>query len=617
MANSTLKLPSQLFRSVEVSREAVNEEKRSVELSFSSEDPCERWFGREILDHKPESVNLSRLNGGGALLSEHDRNRQIGVVERAWIDADRKARAIVRFSKSAEGEKEFQDVKDGIRRLVSVGYRVHRMVMEEESDDSATYRCTNWEPLEISLVSVPADATVGVGRSAQESDTDVPVDTPTQASSSEPILHKSMPETVTAPANDAPKIDVVKERADARKAEQDRVRELTAIGRKFNCSELADQAIANDTSLDAFRAQVLEKVGNAKPVTTSPAIGMEKKDLANYSLVRAIRAFVDPQNKSARDAAGFELECSASAARNLQRDPQGFFIPFDVMNDGARTLNATTGSAGGLLVGSSNAGQSMIALLRNKQRVVQLGATTLSGLVGNVAIPKATGGATAYWLSETGSVTASDQAFGQLGLTPHRLAAATGYTKQLLAQASQDVEGYVRNDLMTVLAIEKDRAAINGSNAAGEPLGLLNTTGINSTVTFGGAPTWADVDEFETGIADDNADDGTFGFLTTPSVRGKWKTTLKDSVAGAGYLWPENNMPNGYRAEVSKNVPSNKVLFGNWAEMILADWDGVDVVVDPYSLSLQNQIRIVINLMTDVGIRQPLSFNVSTDAGNQ
>ena len=155
-----------LFREFGLTREAVNDEERTVELSFSSEEPVDRWFGLEILDHSPGSVRLDRLSNGGALLMDHDRRDQVGVVESVQIGADRKGRAVVRFGKGARAEEIFQDVKDGIRSLVSVGYRIYKMLLEKTDEDTETYRATDWQPYEISIVSVPADTTVGIGRAA-------------------------------------------------------------------------------------------------------------------------------------------------------------------------------------------------------------------------------------------------------------------------------------------------------------------------------------------------------------------------------------------------------------------------------------------------------------------
>ena len=168
------KLTSQVqHRTIEFDRAAIDEENRTVELAFSSEEPVERSFGREVLDHDPKSVNLDRLNNSAPLLLEHERGQQIGVVMDARIDPDRVGRAKVRFSRSALGQEIFTDILDGIRSMVSVGYRVDKFDQDENDDDDGdVYRATNWSPLEVSIVSIPADTSVGVARNDDESEPD-------------------------------------------------------------------------------------------------------------------------------------------------------------------------------------------------------------------------------------------------------------------------------------------------------------------------------------------------------------------------------------------------------------------------------------------------------------
>ncbi len=616
MPQKTIKT-GMLYRTVDLSREAIDKDKRTIELSFSSEARIDRWFGVEILDHSPQSVRLGRLNGGGALLLNHDTEKQIGVVETSVIGADRKGRSAVRFGKSALADEVFNDVLDGVRRNVSVGYRIHQMILEEEKEGVATYRATDWEPLEVSIVSIPADTSVGVGRSEG---IDLKFETIIERRLKMFCEHCKRELTEGVPCECrklvppfTQHINVEAVRAEARKAEQDRVREINAIGDQHKCLELARKHVEAGTAIDEFRQVVLHEVYKKKLniiQTPDPEIGMGEREVREYSLVRAIHEMSEKGCVS-----GLEKEASEATAKLCKRSPAGFFIPQDVLNVSKRTMQVGDATKGGFLVGTDVLGGSMIEMLRNRPKIAQLGARTLSGLVGNVAIPRVTGGATAYWLPETGTATASDQAFGQLGLIPHKLVGDTAYTKELLMQASVDVEGFVREDLMRVLAIEKDRAAINGLGSAGEPLGIFNTTGI-LTATFGAAATWAKIIDFETQVANANADEGSMAYLTTPASRGKWKGIVR-STYNTKFLWDDDGRVNGYRAEVTKQVPSDRVIFGNWNDIVFGEWAGIDVVVDPYSLKKQGQIEITITLYCDIGIRHAVSFCVSTDSGAQ
>ena len=145
------------YRTFLLDRQKIDEDNRTVQLAFSSEEPVQRSFGTEVLSHGGESVRLGRLNNKAPLLINHQQEPVIGVVERATIDSDKVGRAIVRFGRSATAEEIFQDVKDGIRNQVSVGYRIHKMEKDNDSND-ALFRAVDWEPYEVSMVSIaPTD----------------------------------------------------------------------------------------------------------------------------------------------------------------------------------------------------------------------------------------------------------------------------------------------------------------------------------------------------------------------------------------------------------------------------------------------------------------------------
>lgn len=642
----TLKLGPQ-FRTLDIERRSIDEGNRTIPLAFSSENPVERYWGIEILDHSPGAVRMGRLQNGAPLLCDHDTRCQVGKVEEARIDAkDRMGRASCRFSKAnPRAEQEYQDVLDEIRTKVSVGYIIHAMVLESEVDGVCTYRITDWEPFEITLCSVEADTKTGVNRmlgerstSWEETEITVTVKSSkieqeeteaeaTDESSSDPAEMETETKTCDTTHKGgrtmSEKIEVAAHREEGGKVERTRVAEILAIADKYpQLKDAARSFISEGKPLDEFRTFALETVHNPTPVAVSSEIGMSTREKKEYSLLRAFRSFLAPGEATKWD--GLEREASEATAKLCKREAKGFFIPQDILTTPfsrsmsmmqQRNLTAGSFGSGGALVDSEIRVADMIELLRNKALVSRMGARTLSGLVGNIAIPRVTGGATAYWLPESGTVTASDQAFGQLGLVPHRLVGDTGYSKELLMQSSVDVEGFVREDLMRVLAIEKDRVAINGLGAAGEPRGILNTTGVGS-VTFGAAPTWAKVVDFETQVGDANADVDTMGYLTTPKVKGAWKTTPKVTNQ-AVFLWENGNIVNGFQAAATKQVPSEKVIFGNWNDLIIAEWAGIDVVVDPYSLKKQGLIEITVTMWTDCGVRHAASFCVSTDAGNQ
>ena len=598
------------YRALDVKRDAIDAEARTVELAFSSEAPVERYFGIEILDHDPSSIRLGRLNQRGPVLVDHDPTDHVGVVESVSVDADRKARAVVRFGKSARAEEIFNDVVDGIRGNVSVGYRIHRMI-EEGTGKQTTMRVMDWEPLEISIVSIPADAEgAGIGRSAEET-FDTVIEREVEPTSIE-IKETAMSDVSTA----APSAD------DVRKSELGRIREIESLGNLHGQTEMAREFISNGKSLDAFRAELLKKIETRKvagPEGAESSIGMSDKEVRSYSLVRAINAMV---TRDWSDA-GLELEASRAVAEKIGKKAQGIYLPMDVMS---RDLTVGTNSAGGYTVGTDMMGGSFIDLLRNRMMVMQMGARLMTGLNGNVAIPRQSGGATAYWVAENGSITESGQTFDQVTMSPKTIGALTDISRRLLLQSSVDVEALVRDDLATTIALALDLAAINGSGSSNQPTGILNTSGIGDVAggTNGLAPTFAHMVELETDVATANADMGALGYLTNAKVRGKLKQTEKASSTGQ-FVWDGNGV-NGYNAMVSNQVPStldkgtstgvcSAIIFGNWNDLIIGQWGaGIDVMVDPYTGGAAGTVRVRAMQDVDIAVRHAASFSAMQDA---
>lgn len=369
----------------------------------------------------------------------------------------------------------------------------------------------------------------------------------------------------------------------------------------------------------------------------SAEIGMSDREVRQYSIVRAIRALAAHQQgqRRALEEAAFEMEMSNAVAERLNREPQGFFLPFDVVVRGnmqqqgqqQRDLSVGTPTAGGNLVATDLLAANFIELLRNRMMVRQAGATMLTGLMGDVAIPRQSGGATAYWVGEGSPPTESQQTVDQVALSPETVGAFTDYTRKLLLQSSIDVEMFVRSDLTSILAIALDRAGLHGSGVSNEPEGIALVNGIGSVVggTDGAAPDWADIVNLETEVAVDNADIGRLGYMTNAKVRGKLKQTEKASNTGM-FVWTDSNTPlNGYNAWTTNQVRSDldkgsstgvcsAIFFGNWADLIIALWSGLDVLVDPYTGGTSGTVRIIMLQDADVAVRHPESFSAMLDA---
>ena len=583
--------------------EAAQEDDRNLEFSFSSEAPVARWFGDEVLSHADGAVDLGRMNDGAPLLWNHDPDRQIGVVERAWIDGEKQRGMVrVRFSRSAFAEEKLQDVRDGILRNVSVGYRINDA---DPMRDGEGLVATSWVPFEVSMAPIPADASVGVGRSLQP---------------------EAAAQAATQPLTPNPKvedhIDIEAVRAQAAADERARVASITSLCREHKADDLAQGLIERGASEGDAMKEVLASIAKrakqpatpaaaaAQPVSGGSAdIGLSDKEAKSYSFLRAIRAQAFPNDRAAYEAASFEREVSAAVEQRMGVSARGYLVSNEVLQ---RDLTVGTGSAAGDLVFTDARPGSFIELLRNRLALSTLGVTMLTGLNGPVAIPRQTAGGTAYWVAEKGTLTESNPTVDQVNMTPKTLGAYTEFSRRLLLQSSIDVETMVRNELATVIALEIDRAALYGTGSNSQPQGLKFVTGIN-TENFGAAsPTYVELVAMETSINADNADIGAMSYLTNSTRYGAFKTTAKIGTEAQFVLEPGGTV-NGYPVVRSNQVETGDVFFGVWNQMLMGMWGALDLQVNPYALDTSGGVRVVALQDVDVAVRHPESFTRGAD----
>jgi len=589
-------------RSVEVRKEWLDEEKRTVQIAVSSEEPVERSFGLEILEHSAEAIDLEFLGSGRApLLLDHDPRQQIGIIEKTEIGSDRVLRADVRFGKGALADEVFSDVVDGIRANISVGYRIDDLSKNERDDGTVEFRAVRWTPMESSIVSIPADSSVGIGRSA-------PV--------TQPSLQKEVPME--------PEVNVEEVRTQAAEAERaaysKQVTEIIALGAKHNSRDLADEAIGKGYSIEQFRGLLLEKIGDAKPLEVAEP-ELTPTEEKRYSLMRAIRAAATNDWRQA----GFEREVSDEIAHVSGRTPKGFFVPGSAW--GQRDLIAGSDADGGHLKGVDHMGSEFIEALRSRLVVSSMGARIMTGLQGDVSIPKMTAAASAGFVAENNAVSEQNQTFGELSMVPRTLGVLTDISRKLMLQSDPSAEAIVRNDLLNAVAAKIEDVAIEGSGS-NEPTGITKTSGIGSVAigTNGGAPTWASVVNLVKEVEQDNAAiSDSMGYLTNSKVKAKLAGTAKvgssDSVMILNDPW---NALYGYNLGITNHVPSDltkgstsgtcsAMIFGDFSQVILAFWSSPDVLIDPYTNGAKGGTRICVFQDVDVGIRNAQSFAACLD----
>jgi HK97 family phage major capsid protein len=339
-----------------------------------------------------------------------------------------------------------------------------------------------------------------------------------------------------------------------------------------------------------------------------------------FSIVKAIRAMVNQDWRGAEA----EREASDRAAKDLGRESRGgVIIPERAWAPGRaeqRDLLKGTASAGGYTVGTEVLGASFVDRLTAASVMLSAGVTVLDNLQGDVSIPRLASGPTAYWVGENAAPTEGSQTWEQIALSPKSVAAYIDISRRLILQASLDVEAMVRNDIVRSLALAID-AAIPLGAGTNEPTGIVNTSGVtDKSGANGEAITWAELLDLEKGVAVANAATGKLAYVTNATIQASLKGTLKVSGdAGAGFLWDGGPRPvNDYPAYITNQIPANLakgggsnlsyVLFGNWADVILARWSGIDVLVDPYSGGTAGTVRVIAFADVDVAVRHPASI---------
>ena len=630
----------------------INEEERSIEFPFSSEEPVNRgYLGNEILDHREGAIDFSRLNDSAPLLFNHDPNKPIGVVEKAWLK-DKRGYARVRFSDNPFPSEVYNDVKNGILRGVSVGYTVNKT--EQLKDEKDTYIVRSWFPAEISIAVIAADAGVGIGRAKEvkeENKKEVTMSNKQESSNmqaqriNDDVAAASVAsQTETLPKEkmtDTPDLSVV--RSEERKAERARTKEITALFREHEMGEQALEDVLDNPKADInyARALVCDKI-KQKPVETIAQIELNpQKDKVRYSLSAAMQA-VNTGDWSSREA-GFAREISQEVERTgvKRTSERSFLVPYTEIFKTRASYNTGAAGTGGNLVATDLLQDEFVYAFDNAVKAVGMGVQVLPGLVGDVAIPRQSSKSTVYWLAnETTAITQSESQFDQLTLQPKNAAVLSKYTRQTLLQATPGIDEFIRKDLSDRIAVGVDAGIISGSGSSGQMTGILNQSGIGNVAmgTNGAALTLEALIDLEKEVLIDNAAGDRMGYLVNAKTLADLKSLRAGgSASGDGaFLWNVDpsgigrggtpGVINGYPIEVTNNVPSNltkgssssvcsAVVFGNWESGLLGVWGtGLEIEMglesDDFAKALQS-VRAITTV--DFGLRSASAFSAILD----
>lgn len=599
-------------------------------IAISSEFPVRRWYGTEILDHSPDSVDMSRCKMGLSFLDSHDVRQIIGMVDDCELDKkDKMLRGVVRFSRSARAQDVKRDVQDRIRKYISVGYNPMEVILDKSSETEGDfYRVTKWMPLEASSVAVPADPSVGHDRKAGEKGFPVKVRSLIPVARAADSTEVSHMETATAQGI-----------TDSRNA----AAEIVRLGKVHGIDqERVATWISEGRSIDAVSREILGEISSksAKPLSQPPAeqreeLTLSEKEQREYNLARGIMTAVR-NNEDGESANCLELEISQTLERNYTgKKHGGIYIPWSVKNVHAQMaenkragLDTATQYAGKELVFTEPG--AFIDFLYNRMRVKELGAQTISGLRDNVAYPKQTGKASGSWVGQNPGQDVGDSnlTLGQVPSAPHTYQSSSSYSRQLMAQAVIDIDTLVRVDLARDMALAMDFAAIAGPTGGDSPVGIMHTTGVQAFVLEGdvgngGQPDYTDITHMLEELEDVNADQlGDPGWLTTPGIKSLLKLTARLANTIALPVWADNDTVSGYTACSTNQVPktgtrgntsnNHGLILGVFATMVIGMWgSGFELVVDPYRLKKQGMIELTTFMLADVALKYPQAFVVA------
>jgi HK97 family phage major capsid protein len=626
------------YRNAEIAVRAEADGVKVYDFACSSEAPVEnRWiyseeqdryfYGTEVLLHGIENVDMGWIGSGNApFLKDHDRDDQVAVILGASLENRQLFVNGLKFSRSMDAVDIQNDIDDGIRKNVSIGYVILEAVEVQapRGNSAGVYHVTKWKPYEVSSVSIPAVDSVGFGRSKEQDFDVVLYRLKSENTNNKQGVRVMGLEEKEIGGNQAPAENVIAMREHS--AEVERIEAIKGIA-DVNSGifpaggELAARAIAEKVSVKEFfekrfQPAILEEQKRQATVQ----IDMTDKDKQRFSVVRLLEAQVCRQLGVKGPDAKFEEEiCQEySEKRGIKAQRDGVILPYQAIPMTSRAAIVSSGTGAGV-VQEFHSGE-VIEYLRAEAVLGRAGARFISGLVGKFDMAKIGVGATSYWVGEkieTGAdVTTSALDLDLLQFAIRTVATNQGITRQMLKQTSIDVEAIVRGELFAAIGDAIDLAGLAGTTVDNaQPTGLMYTTSVGTeALATANTPLWSDIVNMETTVAEANALRGALAYIMHPTNVGLLKQTLKAS--GVPGFVVDGGMCNGYPVLSSTNAVKATVkenIFGNWNELMVGLWGGIELVVDPFTYSRKGIVSLTAFQECDIQVRHPQSFVYTTN----
>lgn len=579
---------SEFVQTMQLVPESIDEKNRTCEFVAATDRWINRWWWAEKLVMTKEAVDTTRLDKGISFCNNHRHAEVHGISEGYRIDEAAGQLIIkVRFSKKQESEDIFQDIIDGIRKYVSIGYMIMQQTITrydgEGEDRLDEYLVTRWQPSELSTVGVPADED-SESRNANFNQGQQSVD------ESEANMNKGSKDS-NGEGQRSSDVEIKNEAEAQVKRSIDNNNAIADLGLKHGMVEEARAHIQARGSVREFQTIVLDKMEEeSRSNTPDTNLDMEQPQVEEYSVFRAVTEFNKGGIEGLKRNAGAEYDAHIAVQDSIGRAANGFYIPMDVQNDFGRRLGylksraaqqremlVSSGTQGANLVGTDHRGDQFIDHLMDRSILMSLGARVIDNLQGEVDIPRGEGGVTFDWVGEASAPTPSHGLIGNVSLTYKTVAAAVELSRKLLKQSSPSAEAYVIDLILRGNALAIDNAGFQGAGG-NSILGIMNTAGINSVPIVGTFPTWAEVVDMETAIADDNALVDDLAWAVASGVVGGWKKTLK-SAGVSGYI-AEGGEVNGYNFYRKTSLAAETALLGNFRDFVFGMWGVMDLYTD-------------------------------------
>ncbi len=623
---------------------------RVVRCSISSETPYARYMADpesgewvkalEVLGHGPGEIDDTRMRDGLVIQDDHWGD-QIGIMDKPEVK-DGRICGTIRFGHSQKARDIEADALDGIKRNMSVGYIVNEY--KRDGVDAATglpiFRVTNWTPYEASFVNVPADTNIGVGRAeADETITRTAAKPAAESTKEKGIQIMDKPTTAGYTAEQRTKI---REMASAAHVSGEEVADILTSERSFE--EIREELL---NRREEYLAELAKKP--AKPAAEARAVideGDKAKIRQKYDFAKVLRYYAEvAESKFSSIDIGFEREVSDELKAKTGRAVQGILLPDFIGNraaanqsDGSLTLGTPaydTDTAAGGITGIGGAGKNLIETLLLSGQFIdalvatlvlreQLGAEVLTGLVGNIAIPKG-GSISGGWVAEGSNAAKKNPTFGQITAAPHTYGAYVDITRKLLLQSSVNVQAKVLEWLMYACAAGIETAAFQGAGTNGAPTGFC--TALTGTA-WSNAPTFDKIVDLIATTKTANSYKPSMKFVGNAGVWAKLAKTrdyevLTDGAASGAknvgaiggsvrLLDTATNKVIGRDFVEANLMPDAKLLFGDFTQLSVCLWSGTDIIVDPYANDTNGGLRLVALQDSDILIKRPESFGLAT-----